>query len=159
LGLLVAAAVGVALFATVETRAPSPLIRLAFFRDMNFSAALAMNALVATVMMATLVVGPFYLSRALGLNAAEVGLVVSIVPVVSAVSGVVAGRIVDRMGAVTVTAFGLVQMALGAAGLALLPSFFGTTGYVAAILVLTPGYQLFQAANNTAVMADVPADR
>jgi hypothetical protein len=43
-------------------------------------------------MMATLVVGPFYLSRALGLDAAIVGLVMSLGPIFSALSGVPAGR-------------------------------------------------------------------
>jgi len=36
-----------------------------------------------------------------------------------------------------------------------LPEAFGVIGYVVAIFILTPGYQLFQAANNTAVMQGV----
>jgi len=36
---------------------------------------------------------------------------------------------------------------------------FGMGGYIAAIIVLTPGYQLFQAANNTTVMMDVNTDQ
>jgi hypothetical protein len=36
-----------------------------------------MNSVVSTVLMATLVVGPFYLSRALGLDAVLVGIVMS----------------------------------------------------------------------------------
>jgi MFS family permease len=110
-------------------------------------------------MMATLVVGPFYLSRALGLDAALVGAVMSIGPVVSALSGVPAGRIVDRLGAARVVIIGLVAMAAGAAGLSALPGMLGLAGYVGAIALLTPGYQLFLAANNTAVMTDVPADQ
>ena len=35
----------------------------------------------------------------------------------------------------------------------------GIAGYIAAIIVLTPGYQLFQAANNTAVMTGIRPDR
>src|SRR6185295_15826265 len=66
MALLLAAACGVGLFVLAEARAASPLIRLAMFRDPMLSASLAMSALVSTVMMATLVVGPFYLSRALG---------------------------------------------------------------------------------------------
>jgi hypothetical protein len=41
--------------------------------------------------------------------------------------------------------------------LALIPALFGMAGYIAAVAVLSPGYQLFQAANNTAVMVDVSA--
>jgi len=76
--LLLAAVFGVALFVRAEARAASPLIRLAMFRNPVLSASLAMSTLVSTVMMSTLVVGPFYLSRALGLEAALVGLVLSV---------------------------------------------------------------------------------
>ena len=157
--LLSVAAVGLALFLLVEARVTSPLIRPAMLRDPVLSRGLSTNALVSTVMMATLVVGPFYLSRGLGLDAAMVGLVLSVGPVISAFGGVVAGRIVDRLGAGSVVTVGLAAMVAGCAALVLLPGFFGVAGYVAAIAVLTPGYQLFQAANNTAVMADVSADR
>ena len=159
MALLVAAGVSAGLFVLAERRAASPLIRLATFRDPGLSASLATSALVATVMMATLVVGPFYLSRALGLDAALVGLVMSIGPIISALSGVIAGRLVDRLGASFMVIAGLVAMAAGAIALSVLPAMLGIAGYVAAIAVLTPGYQLFQAANNTAVMVDVPADR
>ncbi len=157
--LLSAAALGLGLFLLVETKVASPLIRLAMFRDPTLSLGISTNALVSTVMMATLVVGPFYLARGLGLDAAWVGLVLSVGPVISAFGGVVAGRIVDRLGAASVAAVGLAAMVAGCAALVLLPGLLGVAGYVAAIALLTPGYQLFQAANNTAVMADVSADR
>jgi EmrB/QacA subfamily drug resistance transporter len=153
--LLLIAAFGVALFVFAETRAASPLIRLAMFRDLSLSASLIISALVATVMMATLVVGPFYLSRTLQLDAALVGLVMSIGPIISALSGVLAGRIVDRWGAPFMVIVGLIAMAGGSVALSVLPAVFGIAGYIVAIAVLTPGYALFQAANNTAVMMDV----
>lgn len=157
--LLLAAALGLGLFLLVETKVASPLVRLSMFRDPALSVGLSTNVLVSTVMMATLVVGPFYLSRGLGLDAATVGLVMSVGPVISAFGGVVAGRIVDRLGARSVVTAGLVAMVAGCAALALLPDLLGVAGYIAAIAMLTPGYQLFQAANNTAVMADVGSDR
>jgi EmrB/QacA subfamily drug resistance transporter len=159
LALLSAAVFGAGLFLRAEARATSPLIRLAMFRDPALSASLAMSALVSTVMMATLVVGPFYLSRALGLDAALVGIVMSIGPVISTVSGVPAGRIVDRLGAPFMVIAGLIAMAAGSFALSVLPARFGIAGYIAAVAVLTPGYQLFQAANNTAVMMDVHRDQ
>jgi hypothetical protein len=42
-------------------------------------------------MMATLVVGPFYLVRALGLGAASAGLAMSLGPIVAAMTGVPPG--------------------------------------------------------------------
>ena len=99
MALLVAALFGAGLFVFAETRAESPLIRLTMFRNPVLSGSLAMSALVSTVMMATLVVGPFYLSRTLGLDAAFIGLVLSIGPFFAALTGVPAGRLADRLGA------------------------------------------------------------
>ena len=129
------------------------------FRDPVLSASLAMSALVSTVMMATLVVGPFYLSRALGLDAALVGLVMSVGPLVAALTGVPAGRIADRFGARRMTIVGLIGMAAGSFILSMMPATLGIPGYIAPIVVITAGYALFQAANNTAVMTDVRPDQ
>ncbi len=120
---------------------------------------LIVNIVVAAVMMATLVVGPFYLGLALGLKAAAVGLVMSVGPVISIVSGVPSGRLVDAWGTRSVLSIGLALLAAGAFLLAILPQILDVAGYIAAIIVLTPGYQLFQAANNTAALADVPKER
>jgi EmrB/QacA subfamily drug resistance transporter len=159
MALLLAAAFGTGLFVLAEARAASPLIRLAMFRDPVLSASLAMSALVSTVMMATLVVGPFYLSRALGLDAAMVGLVLSAGPFVAALTGVPAGRIADRFGAQRVTIIGLIGMAAGAFLLSMLPETLGISGYIAPIVIMTAGYGLFQTANNTAVMTDIRPDQ
>ncbi len=50
-------------------------------------------------------------------------------------------------------------MAAGSLALCALPMTFGVAGYVAALALVAPGYQLFQAANNTTVMMDVQPDR
>ena len=159
MALLLAAVFGVGLFVLAEARAASPLIRLAMFRDPVLSASLAMSALVSTVMMATLVVGPFYLSRALGLDAALVGLVLSVGPLVAALTGVPAGRIADRFGAQRMTIVGLIGIAAGSFILSMLPATLGIPGYIAPIVVITAGYALFQTANNTAVMTDIRPDQ
>ncbi|EWY41684.1 MFS transporter [Skermanella stibiiresistens SB22] len=159
IALLVAAGVGIGLFAWVEARAPSPLIRLGMFREPGLAASLAMAALVSTVMMATFVVGPFHLAHGLGLDAALVGAALSIGPLVAALTGVPAGRVTDRFGSRRVTVTGLVAMSAGAGLLAMLPATLGVAGYVAPIAIVTIGYALFQTANNTAVMTDVHPDQ
>jgi MFS family permease len=159
LALLLAAAFGVGLFVLAESRAASPLIRLAMFRDPGLSGSLAMSALVSTVMMATLVVGPFYLSRALGLDAAMVGLVLSVGPLAAALTGVPAGRMADRFGAQRMTLVGLIGMAAGSFILSMLPTTLGIPGYIAPMVVITVGYALFMTANNSAVMTDIRPDQ
>jgi EmrB/QacA subfamily drug resistance transporter len=157
--LVLAAAVGVGLFVLAERQGAAPLIRLQMFSDPLLSASLAMSVLVATVMMATLVVGPFYLSRALGLDAAAVGVVVSVGPLVVAITGVPAGRMTDRFGAQRMTLVGLIGIAVGSFILSVMPAVFGIPGYIGPLVVLTAGYALFQTANNTEVMTDVARDQ
>jgi MFS family permease len=159
IALLSFAAIGVGLFIFAERRAASPLIRLTMFRDPTLSGSLAMNVLVATVMMATLVVGPFYLSRALELDIAVVGLVVSVGPLVVAFVGVPAGRMTDRFGAERMAIVGLVGIGLGSLLLSTMPETLDIPGYVAPLVVVTAGYALFQTANNTDVMTDIPHDQ
>jgi MFS family permease len=156
--LLLAAMAGLAAFVRVEAKAASPLIRPAMFRDVALSISLAASALVATVMMATLVVGPFHLARGLGLDAVQVGLAVSVGPLVVALAGVPAGRITDRFGARRMTLVGLLAMGVGAFTLALLPASLGLPGYLAPLIVITAGYALFQTANNTVVMVGVSGE-
>ena len=127
--------------------------------DMRILPNLIVNVLVAAVMMTTLVVGPFYLGSGVGLTEAVVGLVMSVGPVVAIICGVPAGRGVDAWGVRLTLGTGLAMLATGAFLLSVLPAKIGVAGYVLAIVVLTPGYQLFQAANNTAALADVPEDR
>jgi MFS family permease len=129
------------------------------FRNQALIASLATNALVMTVMMATLVVGPFYLARALGAGPAVVGLVSSVGPLVAALTGVPAGRLVDRLGAPRMTIVGLVGVAAGCCVLSVMPALSGIAGYIAPIVVVTAGYALFQTANNTGVMTEVHPDR
>lgn len=157
--LLLAAVMGAAMFVWVENRATSPLIRWAMFSQPVLSAGFAMSALVTTVVMATLVVGPFYLSGALQLDAARVGLVMSTGPLVAALTGVPAGRLTDRFGAHHISLVGLMAMGMGSALLALLPVAFGVPGYIIPLVIVTAGYALFQAANNTAVMSDIRPDQ
>ncbi|WP_455929887.1 MFS transporter [Pseudomonas fluorescens] len=125
-------------------------------QDPSLRAGLAMSALVAAVIMATFVVGPFYLSRGLGMNPAWMGLAMAVGPCVAALTGVPAGRLTDRLGSQRMTLAGLGVMALGALSLSLAA---GLLAYLGALILLTTGYSLFQAANNTAVMSDVAPTR
>jgi EmrB/QacA subfamily drug resistance transporter len=158
--LLLVAIMGAGIFLFIESKAVSPLIQLTVFRNPTLGAGFAMSILVTTVVMATLVVGPFYLAGALSLDAARVGLVMSVGPVVAALTGAPAGRLVDQFGTFRVSIAGLVGMLIGSTVLPLLPTAWGVPGYIAPLVFVTAGYALFQAANNTAVMTgSTAADR
>ena len=76
----------------------------------------------------------------------------SVGPLVAALSGVPAGRIVDRLGAHKMTVSVLVGIAAGLSLLAAMRVKVGVIGYMLPIAIVTAGYAFFQAANNTAVM-------
>lgn len=159
LGLLLATAAGLALFVRIERRAAAPLLPLDMLAAPAIRRGLATSCLVATVLMATLVVGPFHLARGLGLAPVDVGCVMATGPLVAALVGVPAGRLVDRIGAARMARIGFGGITVGAALLALLPTTWGLAAYVVPLLVLTANYALFQAANNVSVLANVAADR
>jgi MFS family permease len=146
------AALSAAAFVRTEARARTPLVPLALLRDRVAATGFATSALTMALMMTTMLVGPFYLGRALGLGAGAVGLALAVGPIVAALAGVPSGRLVDRHGARRTGMAGLAAMASGAGLVALAPRWAGVAGWIVPLAVLTAGYALFQAANNTAVM-------
>lgn len=157
--LFLAAVLGTIAFVLVERRLQTPLVELAALGNATTSATLLMNLLVSAVMMATLVVGPFYLAFALGLNDAVVGLTMAVGPTMAALSGIPAGRITDRFGGRVALVAGLVQTIVGLVSISVLPGLLGITGFVLSLMLLTPGYQLFLAANNTVAMLTARDDQ
>ena len=78
---------------------------------------------------------------------------------VAILSGIPSGRLVDRWGSRYIVAIGLIFLIIGSFMLAIVPKLMGLSGYIFPIIILTLGYQLFQAANNTMTLADVPKAR
>lgn len=180
--LLLAAIFGAMLFVKAESVTTSPMISPDLLRDPVLAAGFAMSLLVATVMMATLVVGPLHLTRAYKLDAAAVGLAMAVGPIAAALAGIPAGRLVDRFGAQQIGLAGLFGLAASALAMSLLPASYGiaaceiaaceiatcemaaceiaacgvaacgVAAYLACIVAMTIHFSLFQAANNTAVM-------
>jgi len=153
------AVLGVATFVLMERRAASPLVQLEMLQRPPIAAGLLSIALVSAIVMTTLVVGPFYLTGVLGLDTATAGLVMTIGPTVSAIVGLPAGQIVDRNGPTVVTYVGLFTLLVGTLVMMILPSGIGLPGYICGLVAITSGYALFQAANNTALVAGASKDQ
>lgn len=155
-GLLILAAIALAVFVGVERRADHPLVPLALLGRRTLASSLIMNLIVSAIMMSTLIVGPFYLVYGLGLSELMTGIVMALGPAAAALSGIPAGQLTDRFGPDRTLLTGLVLATGGLISFALLPIRIGVPGYVMALILTTPGFQLFLAANNTAMMADAP---
>jgi MFS family permease len=151
-GLLVLSVVALLVFRRVERDAVHPFFPRGAFADALLRRGLMANALVSAVMIMTLVVGPFYLSHGVGLDAAMVGLAMTLGPVMSSLSGIPAGRLVDRFGAAGAAQLGVALMAVAVTAIAVMAPMLGLWGYLGGVVFLSPGYQLFLAANTTQVL-------
>lgn len=154
-----AALLALILFIIVEVKSSSPLVPLPVLRNPAISASLLTNWLISSVMMTMLVVGPLFLSFGLLLGEAQTGLVVAVGPVVAALAGIPAGRLTDRFGTKRILTTGLGAMIIVLICMAYLPVQIGITGYILSLVMLTPCFQLFLAANNTAIMNAAPEDQ
>lgn len=151
--LAVAAGVAFLAFLWIEKRSVSPIIPLSLLRSKHVRVSLVMNAIVSLVMMGILVVGPFFLMHGLELTIAQMGLAMSVGPIASALSGIPAGRLTERIGANRAVLVGASAMVITTSLMAGLPYIFGLAGFLLAFLMLSPSYQIFLAALNTSVMA------
>ncbi|WP_323941686.1 MFS transporter [Aeromonas caviae] len=151
----IGALVAMVLFVRADSGARRPLLPLALLGASRRRGGIIASALVASVMVATLLIGPFYLHGAFALDMGTVGLMISMGPLLAALSGMPAGWLVDRVGATPVVRLGLGLMVVAAVLLALLDRALGPLGYLLPILLLTAGYALFQTANNSAVVGEV----
>jgi MFS family permease len=153
LALELAAVATLVAFVATQARAADPLVPLALFRCKPIATGLATSMIVSTVLMSTLVVGPFYLAGALHLSPSQTGMILSIGPAVVALLGYASGRLTDRHGSAKVSVSGLTAIGLGCLLLGNLPITLGVPGYIVPIVFIAAGYSVFQTANNTAVMS------
>ncbi len=116
------------------------------------------NLAVSNVMVSTLIVGPFFLTRNLHLDARTMGLVMSAGPITSILFGIIAGYIVDRWGHHFISIVGLLQLLVGATAFVFLPEHLGTLGFVISAVLLSLGYQLFLSANSNGFMKNTRSD-
>jgi EmrB/QacA subfamily drug resistance transporter len=157
LALFVFAALALVAFLLRERAAASPMLPLALFRRLPFTAGIGSGLLSYLVMFGTLFVVPFYLQRALGVGPGRSGLILTVMPVVLGVLAPFAGRWADRVGPRPLTVSGMAVSAAALAGLALLES--DMTLLVAGLVLLGVGMGLFTPPNNAAIMAAAPGDQ
>jgi len=123
-----------------------------FYSDPSFRLHLLSNLAIAAVMISTLIVGPFYLTHSLHLDPYHMGLVMSVGPITSILSGTIAGYAVDRFGYGFVLKCGFVQSLIGTIAFIFLPIKFGSIGFALSAVLLSLGYQLFLSANSNSLM-------
>jgi EmrB/QacA subfamily drug resistance transporter len=111
------AVVSLVLFVFQQRRATSPFIPAEFRRNTRFIALVAMSFLLMAANAGLLIGLPILLAIFNQTSVLTIGLVMLPGAVLSAISGVVAGRFIDRFGAPTLMKFGGAVMLIGIVGL------------------------------------------
>ena len=151
--------VSIILFVTIEKRKTNPIISIDLLKQPILFIGAILSLLVATVMMTTLIVGPFYLLYKLALTPWQMGLVMSCGPIIAACVGLPAGKLVDKFNPNSIIFYALVCMVLGFTLFALFAQQLSIILYLLFITLITSGYAAFQAANNTAILFGVNSEK
>ena len=157
LGLFALAVALAIIFLARQRRAAHPMLDLALFSRVPFSAGIASGLLSYLVMFGVLFVVPFYLQRALHEGPGRAGVELTVMPVLLGLTAPLAGRWADRIGARPLTVAGMALSAAALVGLALLGS--SMTMFLSGLVLLGIGMGLFTPPNNAAIMAAAPPDR
>lgn len=159
LALLVAVAAAVLAFVVVERRVSHPMLDLSLFRNRLFSAA-TLSAVASYLVAATVMfIMPFYLMRVRGFPVEHAGLLLTPVPLMTALVGPLSGSLSDRIGSRFLSTAGLLVSAAGVASLSGLDRETSSEGIVVRLLVVGVGIGLFQSPNTSAIMGSVPRYR
>lgn len=137
----------------------APMLPLDLLRIPLFALSIGTSFCSFAAQMAVFVMLPFMLQNALGLDSARAGLLLTAWPIAVALTGVVAGKLSDRVSAGLLGGIGLGIMCLGL--LSLLSVHAGTPhGLIVAMFALCGmGFGLFQSPNNRTLISAAPRER
>lgn len=150
------AAVAAAAFVVVERRAHAPVVDLRLFRSRALSIGLLSGLTTFVAISGVIFLVPFYLAGVLGYTPAQMGLLMSVVPIVLVVIAPLSGWAADRFGERPVTVVGMVFILAGYLAVSTLDTTTSAAGYIARFLPVGIGMGIFQTANNSAIMGSVP---
>jgi EmrB/QacA subfamily drug resistance transporter len=159
LGLLASALVFLFVFIRIERHSPAPMLDLNLFRIPLFSTSAASAVLNYIGVYSITFLLPFYLIQGRGLNPAQAGLLLTIQPVVMAISAPISGTLSDRIGS---RLPGMLGMGLLSGGLFLLSRLGPENGLwlvALGLLVAGLGTGTFISPNTSALMGAAPRAR
>ncbi len=148
-----------AVFVIIERRTLYPMIDLSLFRNRPFMIGNVSGWLSFAAMFANTMLLPFYLQQILGYGPSQVGLLMTVFPIVMAVTAPLSGHASDKIGPVALTTGGLVIVAAGLFYYSTLPATAAFYQVIPGALLMGLGSGLFQSPNNSSVMSSVPPQK
>ncbi len=143
-------------FVLLELRTADPMINLHLFKNSQLSIGLLTGFVTFIAISGTILLMPFYLGSVLGYSQRDIGLLMSVVPILLVFASPLAGIVADRIGERPVTLVGMLSLLLGYSLLGTLSEETTALGYILRFLPVGFGMAVFQTPNNTAIMGSVP---
>ncbi len=159
LALLAIFALSAIAFVAAERRSLSPLVDLALFRIRAFSAGLASVAIAFAGLFTATFLLPFLLEDGARYTPLEAGLLITPIPIMTALVAPFSGALSDRIGSRLPASIGIAVMAIGFLSLTQLPSPFAVPDLLWRLALIGIGQGLFQSPNSNAVLSSVPRRR
>ena len=159
-GLLIAGSVACLIgLLRIERRSPSPLVPTDLFAAPAFRFSVAASVACFTGQMLGLIALPFYLQHRLGMSPTEAGLYMMPWPAAVAVIAPISGRLANRVKTAWLCAAGPALLAIGLAGIGLLPTDPHRVIFITGTVFAGLGFGLFQTPNNRILLLSAPRAR
>jgi len=159
LGLLLSSLILLFVFIQIERRSPSPMLDLSLFRIPLFSTSTISAVLNYICVYSITFLLPFYLIQGRGLNAAQAGLLLTVQPVIMAISAPISGALSDRVGSRLPGMLGMGVLATGLWILSLLGAESGLWLVALGLVIAGLGTGTFISPNTSALMGAAPKSR
>jgi MFS family permease len=159
IGLLVYAALGIALFLRIERRVPGPVLDLELFKNRTFAFSVLAATIYFCALYCVIFTIPLAAQVALGRNGLQAGLLVLPISALNIFLAPTAGALSDRVPARYVSTGGAACFFLGSLLLALQPANPTETFLYIALLITGAGTAVFSQPNNSTIMGAAPANR
>ncbi|WP_392889005.1 MFS transporter [Eubacterium limosum] len=155
---IIAGAVFLVLFIMVEKRMDDPLVPIGIFKNKMFSLNLFTMLTAFIAIGANNIIMPFYLQDARQFSPGMAGLLMTVIPLITAVMGPISGTMSDHIGSELPTMIGLIFTTVGLALMTMLCIDTTIAVIILFLAVIAVGSALFQSPNNSLVMGSVSRD-
>lgn len=156
LTLLAVAALSALLFVRIETRVPHPTVDLTLFHNRLFAAG-SFSALISYMAISAVIfVMPFYLFRLRHYSTAQMGVMLTVIPLTMMVASPFSGWLSDRIGSRVLSSLGIGVIALALLLLSRLSQTAAPLDIAGRLFLVGLGNGLFTSPNSSAIMGAVP---
>jgi EmrB/QacA subfamily drug resistance transporter len=159
IGALVYAAIGVAVFLSLERRVAAPMLDLQLFSNRTFAFSVLAATLYFCAMYCVVFTIPLSAQIALGKNGLQAGLLLLPISMLNVVLAPLAGAASDRIPARYVSTAGALCFLAGAILLAVQPDRPALWALYVALFVAGAGTAVFSQPNNSTIMGQAPPNR